>query len=364
MKKKFYYIDFLRIFSMLSVIMLHVVADLLRFKYGSVEWHFSNIITSVISVAVPVFFMISGALLLSNEKSSSVKGLFKTRLTKIIIPFLFWSIIAIGYYFIADAYRNGAYGWDGLIYRIKNILSQPATIHLWFMYALIPIYLLLPFLKTLIDKMEKTQAIYMLALWLICSVIYTTIQNLFPEAIRIPLTVNSAFNLNFIGGYIGFFVLGYYLHNFKINLKNKWLILIAIVDVCIIACGTYIFTTRYNGYFEGFKVYTGLFTTILSICIFLIFKNLFFNMEKFKYSKITDSVGAMSFPVYLVHNLIIDYLNIFEFIQPENGIIYITARFLFVFAVSYLIVFIMSKIKPLCFVSTGIKYRGYCNEKN
>ena len=364
MKKKFYYIDFLRIFSMLSVIMLHVVADLLRVKYGSVEWHFSNILTSVISVAVPVFFMISGALLLSNEKSSSVKGLFKTRLPKIIIPFLFWSLIAIGYYFAADTYRNGAYGWAGLIYRIKNILSQPATIHLWFMYALIPIYLLLPFIKTLIDKMKKTQGIYMLSLWILCSVVYSTIQNLFPEILRAPLTVNSAFNLNFIGGYIGFFVLGYYLHKLKLNIKNKWLILISIVDVCIIACGTYIFTSRYNGYFEGFKVYTGLFTTVLSVCIFLIFKNIFADMEEFRYSKITDTVGVLSFPIYLIHNLVIDFLNISGFIQPENGIMYIIARFLFVFAVSYSVVFILTKIKPLCFISTGIKYRGYQNEKN
>ena len=68
MKKRYYYIDFLRIFSMLSVIFLHVVADLLRVKYGSLEWHFSNLITSVISVAVPVFFMISGAMLLNNDK--------------------------------------------------------------------------------------------------------------------------------------------------------------------------------------------------------------------------------------------------------------------------------------------------------
>ena len=95
MKKKFYYIDFLRIFSMLSVIMLHVVADLLRVKYGSVEWHFSNIITSVISVAVPVFFMISGATLINYNKRYTTKQFFSKRFKRTVIPFLFFSAIPI-----------------------------------------------------------------------------------------------------------------------------------------------------------------------------------------------------------------------------------------------------------------------------
>ncbi|MBE7020334.1 MAG: DUF1624 domain-containing protein [Ruminococcaceae bacterium] len=364
MKKRFYYIDFLRIFSMLSVIFLHVVADLLRVKYNSIEWHFSNIITAVIGIAVPVFFMISGAMLLSNEKSSSVDNLVKGRLVKVFIPFAFWSLIAILHYFVIDTVRTGSFGYDGMIYRFKYILSQPATIHLWFMYALIPIYLLLPFLKTLVDKMDKKQAIYLISLWMVCSVLYTTVQNLFPIKYKTVLTFNNSFNLNFIGGYIGFFILGYYLHVKDIKIKSRLLILIAIIDVAIISLGTYFATSYYNGYFEGFKVYTGVFTTVLSICVFLLFKNLYANIEKFSFCNVTEALSTFSFPIYLVHNLIIDFFNVLGFIQPENGIIYIIARFLAVFTASYIVIYILSKIKPLCFVSTGIKYRGFKNEKN
>ena len=226
------------------------------------------------------------------------------------------------------------------------------------MYALIPIYLVVPFLKKLVDTIDKKQVIYLFALWILCSIFYTTVQNLFPVKLKNILSFNNTFNLNFIGGYIGFFILGYYLHTKEVRVKNIWLILISILDVIIIAAGTYVATSYYNGYFEGFKVYTGVFTALLSVCVFLIFKNLSYEAEHFKFSGITDLVGAMSFPIYLIHNLIIDFLNVTGIIQPEKGIVYILLRFVLVFAISYVIVYVLSKIKPLCFVSTGIKYRG------
>ena len=68
-KKKYYYIDFIRIFSMLSVIMLHVCADVLWAGKIDGVWHFSNILSALCSASVPLFFMISGAMLLSDEKN-------------------------------------------------------------------------------------------------------------------------------------------------------------------------------------------------------------------------------------------------------------------------------------------------------
>ena len=278
MKTKYYYIDFLRLFSMFAVVFLHTVADLLRTEYGTLLWHFSNVATSLFTASVPVFFMISGAMLLSNKTSGEVDGLFKKRIKKIFIPFLFWSFFAIAYYFLTEYLYYGTLNFSGIAYRVKHFLSEPVTIHLWFMYALIPIYIILPFIKVLIDNINKKQTIYMFVIWFVCSVMITTLVNLLPDTFKVFFAVNSSFNLNIIGGFLGFFILGYYLHNkdFKIKIKN--LILLIFADVFVIAFGTYVYYLKYEMYFEGFKVYGGIFTVILSVLLFLLFKEIFKNV--------------------------------------------------------------------------------------
>lgn len=49
------YLDFLRVFSMMSVVFLHISAGTLRGNLLSPVWHISNFFTSIASVSVPVF---------------------------------------------------------------------------------------------------------------------------------------------------------------------------------------------------------------------------------------------------------------------------------------------------------------------
>lgn len=358
MKKKYLYLDFLRIFSMFAVIFLHTVADLLRTNYQEFIWHFSNILSSLFSTSVPIFFMISGALLLSDDKSLSVIQLYKVRLKKICIPFIFWSVFAVLYYFIVDVSYYGNFNYDGIIYRLKHIFSQPVTIHLWFMYALIPIYILLPYIKLIVDNANKNHIRYIFILWIIFSVFLTTAQNLVTDNYKIIFQMNNQFSLNIIGGYLGFFILGYYIHNNDIKIKKRWLSIYIILDILIVSAGTYFLTTKTGAYFEGFKVYCGFFTSSMSIALFLLFKDIFKNTETIKHGKLISVVSDTSFAIYLIHNLVIHFMNINYFIVPNNSFIHLILRFIAVYFVSFVIVYILKLIKPMCFITTGIKYKG------
>lgn len=57
--------DLLRVASMVGVVYLHTAAGALR-QLGTPLWHFSNLLSSLATAAVPLFFMLSGALLLSH----------------------------------------------------------------------------------------------------------------------------------------------------------------------------------------------------------------------------------------------------------------------------------------------------------
>ena len=364
MKKKYYYIDFLRIFSMFAVVFLHTASDLLRTEYNEAVWHFSNVLTSLFSVSVPIFFMISGVMLLSGEKSSSIKDLYRIRLKKIVLPFLFWSLFALIYYFLTEYIYYGTLNFSALKYRVTHFLSEPVTIHLWFMYALIPIYIILPFLKILVDNINKKQSLYLFLIWLVFSVLTTTVQNFLTGEYKSLVTFNYSFNLNIIGGYVGFFVLGYYLHNIDFKVKRKYLIIFIILDIFIISLGTYIIYILKNGYFENFKVYSGIFTASLSIAVFLLFKDIFKNKENVKFPKLLNIVSETSFGIYLIHNLVINFFNLNYFIQPEGGILFLLLRFILIYLISFVVIYVLSLIKPLCFIATGTKYRGRINEKN
>ena len=357
-KKKYYYIDFIRIFSMFAVIFLHAAADLLRVDYLKPVWHFSNVLTALFSSSVPLFFMISGAMLISNDKSSSVSHLFKVRIKKVLFPFLFWSVFAIIYYFVTDIQYFSNWNIKGLIHRLKYFMGQPVTIHLWFMYALIPIYLLLPFIKILIDNLNRKKTIYLFTLWAVFSVILPTLASVVTSEYKMIFALNSKYDLSLFGGYLGFFILGYYLHIKDIKIKKRWVFAYIILNITTVSILTYIGTKITGGYFENFKTYSCFFTATLAISIFILIKQLCEEINYLKFEKIISRISETSFAVYLMHNLIIHFMNLNYFIVPNGSILRLISRCIVIYIICFVITAILNRIKPLSFISTGIKYKG------
>ena len=88
------YISLISVISAIAVIYLHVNSCFWKFS-TSRYWFTANIIESVFYFAVPLFFMISGALLLEFNKKYNIKTFFKKRITKTFIPFIIWSFIGL-----------------------------------------------------------------------------------------------------------------------------------------------------------------------------------------------------------------------------------------------------------------------------
>ena len=87
-------------------------------------------------MSVPCFLMISGALLLGREEPVK-KHLHRTLhfLTALIV----WDAV---YYLWNTYYMRSEFD-------LKEILYVPAEAHLWYLYAMVPIYLAMPFLQIL-----------------------------------------------------------------------------------------------------------------------------------------------------------------------------------------------------------------------
>jgi surface polysaccharide O-acyltransferase-like enzyme len=347
------YLDVLRVLSMLSVVFLHTVAGTLRAGQGN-AWHFANVLSSFMSTAVPLFFMISGALLLSSHKTTSLAFTLKTRLPRVLVPFLVWSLLAVFYYFYMFREPGGAFDWSSAIDRLKNLPAQPVMIHLWFMYALIPLYIVSPLLKRLIDAIGRNLMLYLLGLWIFFSVLLPTLGAFAPGSIRPLFVLNGKFDVTFVAGYAGYFIAGYYLSTLKRPISRTLLASIVVVDTACISLGTWWETHSHGQYSESFKAYTGVFILILSCALFLLAREL---LRDHKLPRPARSVigflAPLSFGVYLVHNFVVDRAGREYGWFPATSLRVEIKSYIVVLAISIAVIWLLSLWLPLRYVFTG-----------
>lgn len=200
--------DVLRILAICMVVIIHANVATIASVEG-MKWSIITVLTSMLTASVPIFFMISGALLLDAEEPIDIRMLFQKRIKKIFIPFFVWSNLYVIVRIIMGKLPFTIGSFIALI-------EEPAYYQFWFMYSLLAIYLLLPILQRLLLKSTKQIVEYMLVLWCVFSLVIPTLEFVFPN-----VQLCEHFDLNFIEGYLGYFLFGYYLKKYKKDCTMK-----------------------------------------------------------------------------------------------------------------------------------------------
>ena len=341
--------DLLRAVSMLAVVYLHTAAGALREPGNADVWHFSNLLTALFTTAVPLFFMMSGALLLRQEKTADISSLFRHRLPRIFIPLLVWSAVVM-----LRAARNG--GWDAVWGLLTNLLHSPVMVPYWFLYALVPIYLVIPFLKKMADGLSGAHWAYLVGLWLTLTLGLHTLKAFIPSCANL-LQVHWTLNLDMVGGYLGYFLLGAALDRWKTPPGRKVLWPAGVVLYLIIAFGTFRDVVSTGAYNERYKDYLNLFAALLAIVIFLLARSYLGQKES---GRIAILFSGISFGVYLMHPLAIEFVmnrwyRVFgSYIDtiPEQ-----VACYLVITGICIVGTLVLASIPGLCFLFTGQKFR-------
>lgn len=139
---RIFYLDLLKGVSIFFVVLLHTAAlGLSMSEIGSVTWEICNVTDSLCRFVVPVFVMISGALLLNENRPfhliKSVRRLF--------VPLVLWSML---YSFVVVAYRNHSVSWESVTDFLCLTFLTPT--HNWFLFMLIGVYLTVPLLRPIV----------------------------------------------------------------------------------------------------------------------------------------------------------------------------------------------------------------------
>ncbi len=162
-KKEFTpWVDLVRVTAMFLVVTIHVSGQLTN-VWGQIpddQWMIANMYGSIARISVPLFFMVSGYLLL--PRSESLGSFYTKRMPKVVIPFVAWSVIYLSW---MCGSQPGTCTPDSLR---PYLLLQRSYFHLWFLYSLISIYFIFPVLRLMIrPETDKKVLWYLIGLWLI-----------------------------------------------------------------------------------------------------------------------------------------------------------------------------------------------------
>ncbi|WP_163880442.1 acyltransferase [Paenibacillus favisporus] len=295
--------DLLRIIAIIGVIFLHVSSPLHQtFAEPIIWWHIGNVYDSAVRWTVPVFFMISGAFLLN--KNEPINRFLKKRFSTILPSFFVWSVI---YYFweIKRQEDIGNIVEPSAKTFFYNFLNGNIYYHLWFIYTILGLYLVVPIIRLFVQNATKQHIQYFLLLWFFGNTVLTTLE--------IFLGIKVAIPLNLFTDYLGYMILGSYLNMIGMTKKSRIIIYtISLIAFLAEIYGTYFLSVVANkGIYSYYFHHPFSITNILiSISIFIFFKHLNIKCLKTHTSVITISwLSGITLQVYFSHALVLDLLN-------------------------------------------------------
>ena len=325
------WVDWLRVAACFMVILVHSTEPFYLGGEGSqilteMDAYWASFFDSVVRACVPLFIVASSYLQFPLHYSSG--EFLRRRVVRVLVPFLLWSAVY-------------ALVWGEPAENFKNLLLNfnYAAGHLWFVYMLIGVYLLMPLLSPWAERVSKRELQVYLA---ICA--FTTLipiirdwyagggENLtviygvsgLPRPALTPLWGEASWNtygtFYYLSGFVGYLLLGLYLRRFVGELSWKRTLVIAVP--CYLAGFAVVFGGFLWRVFEscgGVFPATGLVekavwwettwcndtigVVLMTVAWLLVFKKI--KCSGGFYQKVLLPVSKASYGIYLLHLLIL-----------------------------------------------------------
>lgn len=206
-KERIVFLDWLRVIACFMVILIHSTEPFYLDATGTyiasqTDYLLCTLINSFVRSCVPLFVLASSYLLFPVQ--GSTESFFKRRAVRILMPLLIWQVV---YAVLSD--NPG----QSLLRCIFNF-PDPAG-HLWFVYMLIGLYILMPLLSPWAEKASRKQLQTLLVVWGLTTLVPFIRQAsvaLFGTAELWGEANWNEFNaFYYVSGYIGYLVMGYYI---------------------------------------------------------------------------------------------------------------------------------------------------------
>lgn len=340
-KRRSAYLDILRIAACIMVVGVHVSALCLEnLDVSSMTFKIMNGFDCFSILGVPLFVMISGALMLESGREDNLKKLY-TKALKLLCLYLFWFLFYNTVNFIEN---KTIWNFENIKQEIilESLLGR-GIYHLWFLPMQAALYIATPFIASF--KREKKKCFLFLGLFFILAIFLPTILKFdFPYK-TIVSSLYGQFPNTMFAGYIGYYILGHVLHEFVPKLKEGQLLALGIVGIVsfgieVLVCNTVSEQKGQLSIILNDTMAVNAFCTCS--CIFLLVKQ---GAGKLQSRNIWKGAAALTFGVYLLHPFVLHKLHLMGvdtmFAVPFVSIPVVVAA---VTVVTGVIVWIFSKI--------------------
>lgn len=326
-KNYLFEIHFLRAFACLAVVCVHVSAT--NFGMNDQTWNgFTYFLNQYGRFGTPIFAVISGFLLFYQAKNRGFRlGYFlKSRLTKIVIPFLIWSLIYryLLYYYDKQALEN-------FQTEATKILMGDSFYHLYFVVIVIQFYFVFPFLQ----KLFRTQTLMLVFTFLSLLLSYQLYG--FQPDINGPVGEFLS-SKSFMPIWIFYFAFGGFLAYFweeivGFTVKRPW----KMFAIALVVSAGAVVEYHVNGYVSNRRLSN--LANIPLLCIAVIGMYPFFTKWNL-FKKPLTIIGQYSMGIYLIHPLIL-YLFARHLPQTYWSVYYVPLMFIAVLLIAVVFIRIL-----------------------
>lgn len=297
------YISYIRAIAACAVVQMHAIGGYLYwYGKGAANLHpqfiVADIYYSFLRWATPFFIMISGALLLGNPREQPLGAFLSKRMRRVLIPFAFWGVIYLLYYFRGSLYFGPLPQWKEVA---GKIFYEDIYFHLWFIPMIAGLYLLTPVLKIWVKAASRRDMEYFMGLIFFFNMLHHYLPGF--------LVVKHFAWF----GYIGYYLLGYYLSTYPIDIRwKRWIYPAAWLMPLLSACVVWWMSARKGEYDDTAFVYASPNILLMTGAWFLFLRD--YDWERFarKYPRLhqaTMYMAEVSFGVYFIHPLVLDVLK-------------------------------------------------------
>ncbi len=299
--------DLLRCLACAAVVLLHAAgATLAGESPATLRFLLLDLLDSATRWAVPVFFLLSGALLLDPDRPFSRRGWLR-RLGRMALLCLVWSLL----YALWDARGAAHLDLEYLLEALILLVRGEVHYHLWFLPALLGLYLLIPPLRALVRGASRRTLWYLVGLWAVFALALPFLCPFLPSGLgRLWLDRLGLFN---VGGWAGYFLLGYLLRTCACPPRRAGaLYLGGALGWGVTWLGTLLLSRSAGVFQEAFFSYLTPHVCLTAAALFLLARRLDLGQK----NPLWTRLSPLTLGVYLLHPALLEVLLHFGFPDP------------------------------------------------